>query len=152
MKKAAAVSAVLLFLFFTGFQASAKDASVSKSVKQAAHTTAEKTKNITEKAVSGAEDIAGDMAFSEVTAESLEKQASIKTLKNEKKALKAAYNSRIKDTKAKLKAVKKSTVISPAVKENKIFGYEKQILELESRRDSAVKKYDARINKLKENK
>lgn len=153
MKKAAAVSAALLFLFFTGFQALAGDASsVSKSVKKAAHKTAAGTKNIADKTAGKAEDIVNDITFSEVSAEELEKQASIKTLKNEKKALKAAYNSRIKDTKAKLKAMKKSTVVSSAVKENQIYRYEKQILELENQRDNAVKKYDARINKIKNNK
>ena len=153
MKKTAVISSVLVFLFFAGFQNFADAASsVSKSIKKTAHKTAAETKNIAGKTAGRAEDIVNDITFSEVSAEYLEKQASIKTLKNEKKALKAAYNSRIKDTKAKLKAMKKSTVVSPAVKENQIYSYEKQILELENQRDNAVKKYDARINKIKNNK
>ncbi len=124
-----------------------------EATKSAAQKTADGTKSITNKTVENTKNIIEDInASKEVTAADLEKKASIKTLKNEQKALKAAYNSRIKDTKAKIKATEQSTVISDVQKRNKIYTYEKQILDLEQQRDSAMKKYDAKINYIKNKK
>lgn len=118
--------------------------------KSAAKKTAEGTKTIKDKTVNGTKNIIDDInSQREVTAENLEKQASIKTLKNEQKALKSAYNSRIKDIKAKIKSTEQSTSLSDAQRQNKIYNYEKQIIDLEQQRDSAIKKYDARIKILK---
>ena len=124
-----------------------------EATKSAAKKTAEGTKNITIKTVESTIDFLEDISMSgDVTVENLEKQASIKKLKYEKRALKSEYNSRIKDIKAKMKATEKSTMISDVQRQNKIYQYEKQILDLEQKRDSAMKKYDARIKDLKDKK
>ena len=122
-----------------------------ETTKSAAKKTAAETKNITNKAIENTKDIIDDINISkEVTFENLEKEASIKKLKNEKKALKSAYNSRIKDTKAKIKQTQQSTIISDVQKQNKIYKYEKQIDDLELQKESAIKKYNARISELKQ--
>lgn len=120
------------------------------ATKTAAKKTADGTKNITNKTVESTKELIEDInSTREVSAENLEKQASIKTLKNEQKALKLAYNSRIKDIKAKIKVTEQSTIMTEVQRQNKIYNYEKQIIDLEQQRDSAIKKYDAQIKNLK---
>ncbi len=131
------------------------------ATKKAAKTTTEKTKDVTDKTVKATKDFTDKTVDSTkelieelnpnkpVTLEGLELDAQIKTLKNEKKELKAAYNSRIKDINAKIKATGKSTLISDVQKQNKIYTLNKQKKELEIQRDTAMQKYDAEIAKLK---
>ena len=85
-----------------------------------------------------------------VTLEGLEGKAKIKTLKNERKELKSAYNSRIKDINAKIKLTEKSTSMSDAQRQNKVYTLNKEKADLILQRDAAVKKYDSKIKIAKE--
>ena len=132
-----------------------------KATKNAAKKTTEKTKDVTDKTVQATKNFTDKTADSTkgliddlnpnkpVTLEGLETKAQIKTLKNEKKELKAAYNSRIKDINAKVKAAEKSTVISDVQRQNKIYNLNKEKQELELQKDAAIEKYDTEIAKIK---
>ncbi len=120
------------------------------ATKSAAKKTAETTKSITDKAVDNTKDFIDDFPpGKEITLEGLQKEASIKTLKNERNELKSAYNSRIKDIKAKIKATEQSTLINDVQRHDRIYNLNKQKLELEQERDTAVAKYNAKIAEIK---
>ncbi len=121
-----------------------------KATKSATNKTVKATKKFTEKTVDGTKDIIDNLNPNKpVTLEGLEKNAKIKTLKNERNELKSAYNSRIKDTKAKIKATEKSTVITDVERQDRIHTLSKQIEELTRERDDAIKKYNDDIAKIK---
>lgn len=162
MKKSSILLLILTIFFLSNVCSFAKDkaADTNKNLaqktmdatKSAAKKTVEGVENITNKTIDGTKDLIDDISTGDVNIDKLEKKAAIKNLKNEKKALKDAYNSRIKDIKAKLKLTQETNLMSDVQKQNKIYTYEKQIQDLEQQRDSAIKKYDARINDLKNKK
>ena len=120
------------------------------ATKNAAKKTAESTKNITNKAVENTKDFIDELPpAKEITVENLEKEAKIKTLKNERNELKAAYNSRIKDTKAKITAAENSTLLNDVQRQNKVYTLNKQKAELEKERDNAVLNYNSQISEYK---
>ncbi len=132
-----------------------------KATKNAAQKTSEKTKYVkdktvkatkdfTDKTVDGTKNLIDDLNPNKpVTLEGLESEAELKTLKNERKGIKSAYNSRIKDTNAKIRAAEKSTMLSDAERQNKIYTLNKQKKELEQQRDTYLSEYDTKINKAK---
>ncbi len=127
--------------------AAKKTAEKSKEVKDKTVTA---TKDFTNKTVDGTKGIIDDLNPNKpVTLESLEAEAELKTLKNEKKALKSAYNSRIKDTNAKIKAAESSTTISDVERQNRIYTLNKQKKELELQREEAINKYNTKITESK---
>ena len=117
-----------------------------EATKNATDKTVEATKNFTDKTVEETKDFVENLNPNrEVTAEGLENEATIKTLKNERNELKAAYNSRIKDINARIKSTEKSTKLSDVQKQSQIYSLNKQKKELISQRDKAVEKYNHRI-------
>lgn len=123
-----------------------------KATKNATDKTVEATKNFTDKTVEETKDFVESINPNrEITAEGLEKEAAIKTLKNERNELKAAYNSRIKDIDARIKATEKSTTISDVEKQSKVYTLNKQKKELISQRDKAVERYNHKIELQKKN-
>ena len=87
-----------------------------------------------------------------VTLESLEKSATIKTLKIERDTKKAAYNSKIKDIKAQIKAAEYSTTLSEVERQNKIYMLNKEKEALTEQRDLEVKEYNNKIDEIRANK
>ncbi len=125
----------------------------AKATKEATKKTVESTKNITNKAIDETKEFFDDLpTYKEITTENLEKEAAIKKIKYEKKELKAAYNSRIKDTNAKIKATEKSTLISETERRNRIHLLNMQVSELEKERDTAIKKYDLKLKEIRNKK
>lgn len=117
-----------------------------KATKDVTNKTVEATKNFTDKTVEETKDFVENLNPNrEVTAEGLENEATIKTLKNERNELKAAYNSRIKDINARIKSTERSTTISDVQKQNQIYSLNKQKRELISQRDKAIEKYNHKI-------
>ena len=84
-----------------------------------------------------------------VTIDDLQSKSKIETLKNEKKELKAAFNSRIKDIDAKVKLAEKSTTMSDAQRQNTVYVLNKEKADLILQRDAAIKKYDNQIKTAK---
>ncbi|MBQ3640578.1 hypothetical protein II906_01395 [bacterium] len=131
---------------------------VVTGTKNAAHKTAEVTKNAADKTVTGTKNAVKNTKGAienlnpnrEVTLEELEYKAQIKTLKNEKKEIFAAYTSRIKDTKAKINAINNSGTMTEVQKRDAIYELEKEQKSLEEERDNAIKKYNEQIAKIKE--
>lgn len=124
-------------------QATKKTVEVTKKATDRTVTT---TKTLKDKTVDGTKEIIDNLNPNKpVTLEGLEKEAAIKTLKNEKKELTAAYNSRIKDIKAKIKAAENSTVMSDVEKQYQIHSLNKQKESLEEERDLAIEKYNNKI-------
>ncbi len=122
-----------------------------KATKKATKKSVKATKDFTNKTVENTKDAFENMNPNKpVTREDLEGKAKIKTLKNERKELKAAFNSRIKDIDAKVKLAEKSTTMSDAQRQNKVYTLNREKADLILQRDSALKKYDARINEAKE--
>ena len=123
-----------------------------KATKKGYNKTVEATKKGYKKTVSATKDFTGKTventkeAFENinpnkpVTLEDLEGKAKVKTLKNERKELKSAYNSRIKDINAKIKLTEKSTSMSDVQRQNKIYTLNKEKADLILQRDAAVKK------------
>ena len=126
------------------------DKSLAEKTSLATKNAAKKTKDMTTKAIDNTKDFIDDLPPKEITVENLEKEANIKTLKNEKKEIKDAYTSRIKDTKAKIKATEKSTVISDTERRNRIHILNKQVENLTKEKDNAVLNYNDKIQKAKE--
>lgn len=117
-----------------------------EATKKATNKTVTATKNIKDKTVDGTKEIIDNLNPNKpVTVEGLEKEAALKTLKNEKKELTAAYNSRIKDVKAKIKATENSTVLSDVDRQYQIHSLNKQKQTLEEERDLAIEKYNNKI-------
>ncbi len=117
-----------------------------KATKDVTNKTVEATKNFTDKTVEETKDFVENLNPNrEVTAEGLENEATIRTLKNERNELKAAYNSRIKDINARIKATGKSTKLSEVQKQSQIYSLNKQKKDLISQRDKAVERYNHKI-------
>jgi hypothetical protein len=122
-----------------------------KATKKGYRKTVDATKDFTDKTVENTKSAIENMNPNKpVTREELEGKARIKTLKNERKELKAAYNSRIKDIEAKVKSTTKATNISDVERQNKIYTLNKEKAALELQRDAAIEKYNKRIKNLKE--
>ncbi len=117
-----------------------------KATKKATNKTVEATKNFTDKTVEETKDFVDSLNPNrEITAQGLENEATIKTLKNERNELKSAYNSRIKDLNARIKATEKSTTISDVQRQNQIYSLNKQKNDLITQRDKAIEKYNHKI-------
>ena len=71
-------------------------------------------------------------------------------MKNERNEIKAAYNSRIKDTNAQIKATQKSTTISEVQRQNKIYTLNKEKASLIEQRNAEVAKYNNKIEAIKQ--
>lgn len=127
----------------------AADKTVS-ATKKATQKTVTATKDFTEKTVDGAKDVINNLNPNKpVTLEELENESQIRILKNERKGLKSAYNSRIKDLDAKIKAAEKSTTLSSTQKQNTVHSLNKEKINLINQRDKAIEKYDKRIEAVK---
>ncbi len=112
--------------------------------------TVDATKEFTDKTVEGAKEALDNINPNKpVTLEELQYESQIKILKNERKGLKSAYNSRIKDVNAKLKAAEKSTILTSVQKQNKVYTLNKEKYELIKQRDAAIQKYDKKIAEIK---
>lgn len=121
-----------------------------EATKEVTDKTVKATKNLKDKTVEGTKELMENLNPNKpVTVESLEQEATLKTLKNEKKELKAAYNSRIKDINAKIKATENSTTISDVQKQNQIYTLNKQKKELIAQRDNTIEKYNTKIEEQK---
>lgn len=110
----------------------------------------EATKNFTNKTVEGTKDAIDNLNPNKpVTLEGLETKAEIKTLKSERNELKSAYNSRIKDINAKIKATEKSTTLSDVQRQSKIYSLNKEKADLVDKRDKMVERYNDEIELIK---
>lgn len=122
-----------------------------EATKEGYKKTVDTTKDVTDKTIEGAKDVIDNLNPNKpVTLQELETSASINTLKNQKKEVKAAYNSRIKDINAQIKAAEKSTSITDVQRQNKIYNLNKEKAALIEKRDSEVKSYNDKIKSLKE--
>ncbi len=120
------------------------------ATKDATKKTVDATKDFTEKTVDGAKDIINNLNPNKpVTLEELETKSQIRILKNERKGLKSAYNSRIKDIDAKIKATENATNLSTVQKQTRVHSLNKEKLDLINKRDSAMEKYDKKIEAVK---
>ena len=121
-----------------------------KSTKEATRKTVDATKDFTDKAVENTKEILDNINPNRpVTLEGLEAKAEIKTLKGERDELKAAYNSRIKDINAKIKAAKKSTTLSDVQRQSKVYTLNKEKSELINKRDKMIERYNDEIDLIK---
>ena len=121
-----------------------------ESAKNTYNKTAEATKSFADKTVENTKEVITNLNPNKpVTLEGLEKDAKIKILKSQKKELKAAYNSRIKDMKAKVKATNSSLTLSEVQKQHKIYTLNKEIDSLKNQRNQIVKEYNAKIKEIK---
>lgn len=121
-----------------------------KATKNATKKSVDATKDFTKKSVDATKDAFENMNPNKpVTLEELQGKSKIKTLKAEKKELKAAYNSRIRDIDAKIKATEKSTILTDVQRQNTIYTLNKEKAEIQAQRDSAIDRYDKRIKELK---
>lgn len=110
----------------------------------------EATKNFTNKTVEGTKDAIDNLNPNKpVTLEGLETKAEIKTLKSERNELKSAYNSRIKDINAKIKATEKSNTLSDVQRQSKIYSLNKEKADLVDKRDKMVERYNDEIELIK---
>lgn len=108
------------------------------------------TKNATQKTVDGTKDIIDNINPNKpVTKAGLEAEATIKTLKNERNQIKSAYNSRIKDINAKIKATENSTAINDTQRQSRIYSLNKEKAALVNERNEYVEKYNKRIEAAK---
>jgi len=117
-----------------------------EAAKNAAQKTVDKTKEIKDKTVDSTKEFVDNLNPNKVlTAEELETEATVRTLKNEKNELKSAYNSRIKDLNAQIKAAEVSTTLSDVERQNKIHTLEQQKEDLQQQKESAISKYNLKI-------
>ena len=108
------------------------------------------TKNAAQKTVDGTKDVIDTINPNKsVTKEGLEAEATIKTLKNERNQIKSAYNSRIKDVNAKIKATKNYTSISDTQKQSRIYSLNKEKTALTNERDEYISNYNKKIETAK---
>ena len=113
--------------------------------------TVKATKNLTEKTVDGTKEVIDNLNPNKpITFEKLQSESDIKIIKVEKKQKKAAYNSRIKDINAQIKATEQSTILSETQKQNKVYKLNKEKAALIYQRDKEISEYNARINRIKE--
>lgn len=121
-----------------------------KSTKDATKKTVDATKDFTNKTVENTKEILENINPNRpITLEGLEAKAEIKTLKNERNELKAAYNSRIKDINAKIKAAEKSTTNTDVQRQSKIYTLNKEKSELIEKRDKMIQRYNDEIELIK---
>ncbi len=125
----------------------------NKAVKATKETTSKAvtaTKNAAQKTVDNTKDVIDNINPNKpVTKAGLEADANIKTLKNEKKELKSAYNSRIKDVDAKINAVQNYSDLTEVQKQNKVYSLQKEKAALEKEKDEYMEKYDTKIETAK---
>lgn len=121
-----------------------------KATKDVTQKTIQTTKDVTDKTIDGAKDVIDNLNPNKpVTLEELETSASIKTLKNQRNEIKSAYNSRIKDINAQIKAAEASTTITDVQRQNKIYTLNKEKSALIEQRDKEIKNYNNKIAELK---
>ena len=121
-----------------------------KSTKDATKKTVDATKDFTDKAVENTKEILDNINPNRpVTLEGLEAKSEIKILKGERDELKAAYNSRIKDINAKIKAAQKATTLSDVQRQSKIYTLNKEKSELIDKRDKMIERYNDEIDLIK---
>ncbi len=126
-----------------------KDKTVT-STKEVTNKTVKSTKEFTGKTVDSTKEFIDNINPNKpVTVEELETKSSIKTLKNERNEIKSAYNSRIKDINAKIKAAEASTTITDVQRQNRIYNLNKEKEELVLKRDESVLQYNNKIEKIK---
>lgn len=120
------------------------------ATKEATNKAVNATKNAAQKTVDGTKDVIDNINPNKpVTKEGLEAEATIKTLKNERNQIKSAYNSRIKDVNAKIKATENSTLINDTQRQSRIYALNKEKAALANERDEYVAKYNKRIETAK---
>lgn len=123
------------------------------ATKKATKKTIQSTKDFTNKTVDNTKEIIDNLNPNKpVTLESLEASASVKKLKIERDTKKAAYNSKIKDIKAQIKAAEYSTTLTEAERQNKVYTLNKEKTSLIEQRDDIVKEYNDKISEIKNNK
>ncbi len=124
-----------------------------EKTKDATIKTWESTKEFTNNAVDNTKDFIDDLNPNKpVTLESLEKSAAIKKLKVERDTKKAAYNSKIRDIKAQIKAAEYSTTLTETQRQNKIYTLNKEKTSLTEQRDTTVKEYNDKIKEIRKTK
>lgn len=120
--------------------------SFSKKTVESTKKAYEKTKEFTSEAVDNTKYTFENLnPNKEVTINELKQDAQINTLKNERKELKSAYNSRIKDTKAKIEITELSTQLSDVQRRNRVYVLQKDLADLEKEKKDILAKYDAKI-------
>ena len=121
-----------------------------QKTKSVTNKTVNKTKEITNKTVDNTKDIIDELNPNKpMTLESIETRANIKTLKIERDAKKATYNSKIKDLNAQVKAAQYSTTLTEVQRQDKIHTLNKQKKELTTKRDTMIKEYNAKITEIR---
>lgn len=121
-----------------------------KATKEATNKTVKTTKELTDKTVDGTKDLIENLNPNKpVTLDELETTASINKLKAERDEVKAAYNSKIKDVNAQIRAAEKSTTITDVQRQNKIYTLNKEKISLTEQRDIEITKYNSKIKELK---
>lgn len=115
--------------------------------------TVKATKELTDKTVDSTKEVIDNLNPNKpVTFEELQAQSDIKILKNERNQKKSAYNSRIKDLNAQIKAAENSTLLSEVQKQNKVYTLNKEKAALIYQRDKEINNYNLRIEKIKNTK
>ena len=117
-----------------------------KATKKGYKKTVETTKDLTGEAKGVIDNLNPDKT---VTLGGLEASAAIKNLKDEKQQIKKAYDSRIKDVNAQIKAAEVSTTITEVQRQNKIYTLSKEKESLTEQRNQAIKERDNRIKELR---
>ncbi len=128
-----------------------------KATKKGYHKAVKATKKGYEKTVEATKDLTGEAKGvidnlnpnKPVTLEGLEASAAIKNIKDEKQQIKKAYNSRIKDVNAQIKAAEVSTTITEVQRQNKIYTLSKEKESLIEQRNKAIKERDNKIKELR---
>lgn len=121
-----------------------------EATKQGTKKAVEATKDFADKTVDNTKEFfEGINPNKPVTLDNLTKEAQINKLKTERNQLKSAYNSRIKDIKAKIKLTEKSLTLTEVQKQNRIYNLNKEKKQLEIARDNYVAKYNAKIKEVK---
>lgn len=125
----------------------------TKKTKDATKKTFKSTKEFTSKTVDNTKDIIDNINPARpVTLENIENSAAIKHMKIERNTKKAAYNSKIKDISAQIKAAQYSTTLTEVERQDKIHTLDKEKTSLIEQRDTTIKEYDEKINELRRNK
>lgn len=121
------------------------------ATKQATKKTADTTKSVTKKTIDGTKDVIDNVNPAKTyTKEELEESAAIKKLKDEKKEINSAYDSRIKDVKAKIKSTENNSSLSEYQRRNKVYKLNKELENLEKERDNYIKEYNSKIEQARE--
>ncbi len=122
-----------------------------KATKNFTKKTVEATKELTNKTVDSTKEVIDNLNPNKpVTFEELQAQSDIKILKSERNQKKSAYNSRIKDLNAQIKAAENSTLLNEVQKQNKVYTLNKEKAALIYQRDKEINDYNLRIDRIKQ--